>query len=120
MSETDQDAVYRRPGDGELPTHMHVILDGAGDFVVRAGGNRDLVAWDRGPAKKYDREKQGFIFANFLAYNAARREGLYEGTFDGPGGWLDVADTVSPLVLADPEEAAAAEVRPTRTAAPPA
>lgn len=116
---TDQDATYRRPADGEEPTHLHVVLDDGPDFVVKTG-NRDLVAWDRGPAKKYDRARQGFIFANFLAYSAARREGLYEGTFDGPGGFLDVADTVSPLVLADPEEAAAAEARPTRTAAPPA
>lgn len=118
MTDTDQTATYRRPGDGEEPTHLHVVLDAGPDFVVRTG-NRDLVAWDRGPGKKYDRAKQAFIFANFLAYNAARREGLFEGTFDGPGGFLDVADTVSPLVLADPDAAGAA-VRPTPTAAPPA
>ena len=120
-STTDQSATYVAvtAEDAAQATHMHVVLDDGRDFVVKTG-NRDRIAWDRtAPRKNWTTEKHPFIFGNFLAWSAARREGLYDGTFDGPGGWLDVADDLTPVRLADPEAAAeAAEVRPTRPAAP--
>lgn len=117
---TDQSATYVAvtADDAALSTHIHVVLEDGRDFVVKTG-NRDRIAWDRtAPRKSWSAEKQPFIFANFLAWNAARREGHFEGTFDGPGGWLDAADDLTPVRLADDELAAEAEVRPTPPAAP--
>jgi hypothetical protein len=120
---TDQTATYRRIRPGEAATHNHVVLDDGSEFVVRVG-NRDLIAWDRSSAsKRYDRDRQTFVFANFLAWNAARREGFFADPFDAAGGFLDRAEEVTPLRLADDDGSADGEygaARPTRTAAPPA
>lgn len=105
--------VFRHPGAGEQATHQRVTLDDGTEFLVKVG-NRDLVAWDRGGAsKKYPREAHPFVFANFLAYNAARRGEQFAGTFDGPGGWLDRCEDLTPLIEVDGEEPG-----PTRPAAP--
>src|SRR4051812_28947777 len=121
MSITDQSATYIAVTDeGVKATHSHVVLDDGTEFVVRTGLSKDLIAWDRTVARKYDRTTQVFIFVAFLAWHAARREGLYPGTFDGPGGFLDSTDEINPVRLADePEQPAGAEVPPTpRTALP--
>lgn len=119
---TDQAATYVAVTSGDIKaTHTHIVLDDGSEFVVRTGGTKDLVAWDRTCARKYDREKQLFIFTHFLAWNAARREGFYTGTFDGPGGFLDSTDDLTPVRLADePEQPAGEPVPPTPTTAPPA
>jgi hypothetical protein len=121
MSITDQTATYIAvtAADGAKPTHSHVVLDDGSEFVVRTGLTKDLVAWDRTVARKYDREKQAFIFGAFMAWNAARREGFYPGTFDGPGGFLDSADDITMVRLADePAQPADEPVPPTPRAAP--
>jgi hypothetical protein len=114
----DQEATYRRPGPDDSPTHMHVLLADGTDFVVRRT-NRDLIAWDRKRLFiKYGKANEvPFIFAAFLAWNAAQREGRFTGTFDGPGGFLDVAEDVTALLLAG-EDGSDGEPRPTPTAAP--
>src|SRR4051812_10078915 len=95
---TDQAATYVAVTSGDIKaTHTHIVLDDGSEFVVRTGGTKDLVAWDRTCARKYDRKKQLFIFTPFLAWNAARREGFYTGTFDGPGGFLDSTDDLTPV-----------------------
>ena len=121
MTSTDQQATYVAvtADTAAQATHMHVILEDGRDFVVKTG-NRDRIAWDRtAPRKGWKADTQPFYFANFLAWSAARREELFDGTFDGPGGWLEVADELTPVRLADDDAAAeAAEVRPTPPTAP--
>jgi hypothetical protein len=120
MSLTDQDATYVAvtAADAASATHMHVQLEDGRDFVVKTG-NRDRIAWDRtAPRKQWKADSQPFIFANFLAWSAARREGHFDGPFDGAAGWLDVADEITPVRVADAEDQAA-EVRPTQPTAPP-
>jgi hypothetical protein len=96
MSITDQTATYIAVTDDSVKaTHSHVTLDDGTEFVVRTGLSKDLIAWDRTVARKYDRTTQVFIFVAFLAWNAARREGFYTGTFDGPGGFLDTAEEIT-------------------------
>lgn len=114
----DQQATYRRPGSDEQPTHLHVLLADGTDFVVRRT-NRDLIAWDRKRLfVKYGKATEvPFIFSAFLAWNAAQREDRFGGTFDGPGGFLDACEDITPLLLAGDEEGG--QPRPTRTAAPP-
>jgi hypothetical protein len=117
---TDQAAAYRRAAGAE-GTHLLVVLTDGSQFVVRRT-NRDLIAWDRrrmhvkyGPAGD-----SPFVFAAFLAWSAAHREELFTGPFDGPGGFLDAADDLSPLVLAGDEDGEAdGQARPTRPAALP-
>lgn len=90
-----------------------VILADGRSFVVRVS-NRDYVAFDltrarhRWPAG----QEAPFLFASFLAWSAARRAGLFDGTFDGRGGFTEVCEDVSPLEQEDDDAA-----RPTRRAA---
>lgn len=122
MSITDQSATYVAITTPDVKaTHSHVVMDDGTEFVVRTGLSKDLIAWDRLVARKYDRTKQTFIFHAFLSWNAAVREGFYTGTFDGPAGFLDSHEDINPVRLADePEEPADAEVPPTPRAALPA
>jgi hypothetical protein len=117
---TDQAATFRQVTDpaAEKPTHTHVVLDDGTEFVVRTGQAKDLIAWDRLMSRKYDRATQHFIFAGFLAYQGAHREGFYTGTIDA---FLDVLDDLTPVRLAgeDPEPAGE-PVPPTTRTAPPA
>lgn len=106
---------FRPAGKGEQPTHLLIEFDD-GDSVIVRRTNRDLIDWDRrrmhvkyGPASEAP-----FIFAAFLAWNAARREGLYTGAFDAPGGFLDVTDDITGLLSLEEGDG---EATPTRRAA---
>jgi hypothetical protein len=83
-----------------------------GDHFVVKVRNRDYIAWDMtAPRKKWDAQRQPFLFGTFLAYSAAKREGLFAGTFDGreDGSWINSVDDVDQRV--------AKRVPPTRPAA---
>lgn len=116
---TDQGATYVAvtAADAEAATHIHVVLEDGRDFVVKTT-NRDRIAWDRtAPRKQWKADTQPFIFANFLAWSAARREGHFDGNFDGADGWLDAAEDLTPVRLAD-ADGEDAGVRPTQPTAP--
>lgn len=113
----DEGPTFRPVGKGEQPTHLLIEFDGGREVIVRRT-NRDLIAWDKrrmhvkyGPATEAP-----FIFAAFLAWNAARREGEFDGPFDGPGGFTAAADDITGLCLAG-TEAGEGEAGPTRRAA---
>lgn len=77
--------------------------------------NRDYLDWDLiAPRRKWQGQAQPFIFGNFLAWSAARREGQFDGTFDGrePGSWWNAVADID-------QSATATTVPPTRPAAAP-
>lgn len=119
MSITDQTATWLAVTEaGVRPTHTHVVLSDEREFVVRTGQTRDLIAWDKLMSRKFDRAGQPFIFAAFLAWTAAQREGFYAGTFDA---FTDELSDLTPVRAADEEPAPADQpVPPTTRTAPPA
>lgn len=102
MSEHDEnDDQLALPGMG-----VRVVLNDGARFTVRVM-NRDYLTWDMtAPAKKWDSSAQKMLFMNFLAWSAARREGLFPGPFDRTeDSWWELCADI------DPEENAA---RPTQ------
>jgi hypothetical protein len=118
MSVTDQTATWIAVTDGETKaTHTHVVLDDDTEFVVRTGLTSDLIAWDKLMSRKFDRATQVFIFAAFLAYQGAQREGFYPGTFDA---FCDALADLTPVRAAgEPAQPAGEPVPPTPRTAPP-
>lgn len=89
------------------------LLDGR-QFSVTVR-NRDYLAWDMtAPRRKWNAQQQPFVFGNFLAWSAAKRDGLFDGTFDGrePGSWWNSVDDID-------QSAQAAAIPPTRPAVAP-
>jgi hypothetical protein len=118
MSVTDQTATYVAvTEEGIKATHSHVVLEDGTEFVVRTGKTSDLIAWDKLMSRKFDRATQVFIFAAFLAYQGAQREGFYPGTFDA---FCDALADLTPVRAADePAQPAGEPVPPTPRTAPP-
>jgi hypothetical protein len=116
---TDQAAAWVRVTDRAVKaTHNHVVLADGTEFVVRTGQTRQLIAWDQLMSRTFDREKQPFVFAAFLAWHAAKREGFFPGRFED---FLDAVDELTPVRAADAEPEPAGEpVPPTTPTAPPA
>lgn len=78
----DLDAAGAAQAERTLPgTYIDVTLTGGRTFTVRIS-NQDYIAWDKtAPKHKWGAyDTVPFRFATFLAFNAARREGLYTGT----------------------------------------
>src|SRR4051812_42900204 len=100
VTDSDEPAgpAYRPAGKGEQPTHLLIELDGGRSYIVRRT-TRDLIAGDkrRMHVKSGAATEAPFIFAAFLAWTASRREGLFEGPFDGPVGFIDAADDITGL-----------------------
>jgi hypothetical protein len=119
MSITDQTATWLAVTEATTKaTHTHVVLADGTEFVVRTGQTRDLIAWDKLMSRKFDRSAQVFIFAAFLAYQGAVREGYFAGSFDA---FTDQLDDMTPVRAADePAEPAGEPVPPTTRTAPPA
>jgi hypothetical protein len=119
MTVTDQTQAFLAVTDATTKaTHTHVVLADGTQFVVRSGQTRDLIAWDKLMSRKFDRAAQVFVFAAFLAYQGATREGFFTGTFDA---FTDQLEDMSPVRPADdPAELAEEPVPPTTRTAPPA
>jgi hypothetical protein len=83
------------PSEYALPGQLvQVTLADAAPFTVRVT-NREYVAWDKTAIKhKWSPQNQPFLFASFLAFAGARREGLYVGTFDA---FLEACEDVTEL-----------------------
>jgi hypothetical protein len=98
------------PSIAERSARVTLVNGESFTVVVR---NRDYLSWDMTAVrKKWDAQAQPFLFTNFLAYSAAKREGLFTGTFDGreDSSWWNAVDDVE-------QKKAAVPVRPTRPAA---
>jgi hypothetical protein len=119
MTITDQSTTWAQVTDaGVKPTHTHVVLADGAECVVRTGQTRDLIAWDKLMSRKFDRTTQPFLFAAFLAFQGAAREGFFTGTFDA---FTEVVEDLTPVRAADEDAVPAGEpVPPTTRTAPPA
>jgi hypothetical protein len=85
---------------------IHVtIRDGAGvrEFDVHVT-NRDYLAWDMtGPKRGWDMRKQLFLFQNFIAWSAAKRDGQFDGPFDrADTSWWELVVDVDARNVARP------------------
>jgi hypothetical protein len=109
VDDVDDDAAA-----GDAPTihgmRVDVTMNDGRQFTVYVQ-NRDYIAWDMtAPRRKWNAQTQPFLFGNFLAYSAAKRNELFGGTFDGreSESWINS--------VADVTQHTAAPVPPTRPA----
>ena len=82
--------------------YTQVTLEGQEPFTVRVT-NRDYLAWDKTSVRQkpvWKADVSPFLFATFLAWSAARREGKFDGYFDA---FAEVCDDIDQrAVLTDP------------------
>lgn len=82
-------------------------------YVVRCR-QTDFIAWDKtAPRMQWGTSRDvPFLFSSFIAWNAARREGMFPGSFDA---FCDSVSDLDPLRDDDEDDTA----RPTQRAASP-
>lgn len=103
MSDYDQDEQRSLPGQ-----RTQITLNDGTTLVVRVL-NPDYLRWDLSRGKKGwpSGQEAPFLFATFLAWSAAKREGAYEGTYEA---FAEAATDVTPL---DTDAEAGDVIRPT-------